>query len=88
MLTTFKRSLSTELCCSVVVSLVCLSMLVVYMEVVPKPNTMSDDIKVFLDDLQWPELIKDSQLKQIKHNIVMNLNNVMRGKLLQIYNKT
>ena len=58
------------------------------MEVVPKPNTMSDDIKVFLDDLQWPKLIKHPQLKQIKHNIVMNLNNVMRGKLLQIYNKT
>ena len=36
------------------------------MEVVPEPNTMSDHIKAFLDDLRWPKHIKDPQLKQIK----------------------
>jgi hypothetical protein len=36
------------------------------MEVVPEPNTMSDCIKAFLDNPQWPGHIKDPQLKQIK----------------------
>ena len=36
------------------------------MEVVLKPNIMSDRIKAFLDDPQWLEHIKDPQLKQIK----------------------
>ena len=36
------------------------------MEVVREPNTVSDRIKVFLNDPQWPEHIKDPQLKQIK----------------------
>ena len=36
------------------------------MEVVPKPNIASDRIKAFINDPQWPEHIKDPQLKQIK----------------------
>ena len=36
-----------------------LFMLVVYMEVIPKPNIVSDHIKAFLDDPQWPKHIKD-----------------------------
>ena len=55
----------TELCCSVVVSLVC-SFVLVYMEIVPEPNTMSDCIEAFPDDPQWPMHTKDPQLKQIK----------------------
>ena len=43
------------------------------MEVVPEPNTMSDRIKAFLDDLQWPEHIKDPQLKQIKRRTSLNI---------------
>ena len=62
----------TKFYCSVVVSLL------VYMEVVPKPITLSDHIKAFLDDSQWPEHIKDPQLKQIReanffeHTIILN----------------
>ena len=52
-----------EFCCSVISVLF---ILVVYVEVLPEPSTMSDRIKVFLDDPQWPEHIKDSQLKQVK----------------------
>ena len=40
--------------------------LVVYTEVVPEPSIVSDCIKVFRDDPQWPEHTKDPQLKQIK----------------------
>ena len=36
------------------------------MEVIPEPNIVSDCIKVFLDDPQWPKHIKDTQLKRIK----------------------
>ena len=36
------------------------------MEVVPEPNTVSDRIKAFIDDPQWPEHIEDHQVKQIK----------------------
>ena len=32
---------------------------VVYMRVVPEPNTMSDRIKAFRDDPQWSEHIGD-----------------------------
>jgi hypothetical protein len=39
----------TGFCCIIVVSLVCYFVLV-YMEVVPEPITMSDRIKTFLDD--------------------------------------
>ena len=45
----------------------------VYMEVVPEPNTMSDHIKAFLDDPQWPEHIQDPQLKQIKRQTSSNM---------------
>ena len=46
----------TELCCSLTsVSFVW----VMYMEVIPEPNTMSDHVKVFLDDPQWPKHIKN-----------------------------
>ena len=41
-------------------------MLVVYMEVVPEPNIVSDHMKAFLDDPQWPEHIEDPQMKQMK----------------------
>ena len=47
-----------------------------YMEVVPEPNTVNDGTKAFLDDPQWPEHIKDPQLKQIKHNIINIHNNI------------
>ena len=40
--------------------------MLVYMEVVLEPNTVSDRIKVYLDDPQWPKHIKDPHLKQIK----------------------
>ena len=43
------------------------------MEVVPMPNTVSDRIKVFLDDPQWPKHIKDPQLKQIKWQTSLNI---------------
>ena len=46
------------------------------MEVVPEPNIMSDRIKAFVDDPQWPEHFKDPPLKQI------------RRKFLQIYANT
>ena len=36
-----------------------LFMLVVYIEVIPEPNIVSDHIKAFLDDPQWPKHIKD-----------------------------
>jgi hypothetical protein len=36
----------------------------VYMEVVPEPSTVSDYIKVFFDDPQWPKHIKDPQTKR------------------------
>ena len=44
-----------------------------YMEVVPEPNIVSDRIKAFLDDLQWPEHIKDPPLKQIKRQTSMDI---------------
>ena len=43
-----------------------LFVLVINMEVVPEPITVSDRIKAFLEDPQWPEHIKDPQLKQMK----------------------
>ena len=36
------------------------------MEVVPKPNIVSDHIVTFLDDSHRSEHVKDPQLKQIK----------------------
>jgi helix-turn-helix protein len=36
------------------------------MEVVVEPDTVSDHIRVFLDDPQWPNYIQDPHLKQIK----------------------
>ena len=35
-------------------------------------NIVSDCIKMFLDDPQWPEHRKDSQLKQIKRHTSSN----------------
>jgi hypothetical protein len=43
------------------------------MEVVPEPNNVSDRIKTFLDDPQWPEHIKDPQLRQIKRRTSSNI---------------
>ena len=31
-----------------------------------EPNTMSDHIKAYVDDPQWPKHIKDPQWKKIK----------------------
>jgi hypothetical protein len=45
----------TEFCCSVTSVLFVL----VYIEVVPESNIVSDCIEAFLDDPQWPEHIKD-----------------------------
>ena len=42
------------------------------MEVVPEPNTVSDHIKSFLDDPQWPKHIKN-QLKQIKRRTSLKI---------------
>ena len=50
-----------------------LFMLVVYMEVVLEPNIVSDRIKTFIDDPQWPKHIKDPQLKQIKRRTSSNM---------------
>ena len=43
------------------------------MEIVLEPNIVSDRIKTFLDDPQWPEHIKDPQLKQIKRRTSLNI---------------
>ena len=43
------------------------------MDVVLEPNIVSDCIKAFLDGPQWPEHIKDPQLKQIKRQISLNI---------------
>ena len=45
----------------------------VYMEVVPKPITMSDHIKAIFDDPQWTEHIKDPSLKQFKRRTSLNI---------------
>ena len=45
----------------------------VYMNVVMEPNTVSDRIKTFLDDPRWPEHIKDPRLKQIKSRTSLNI---------------
>ena len=50
-----------------------LFVLVMHMEVVPEPKPVSDHIKAFLDDPQWPEHIKDPQLKQIKSRTSSNI---------------
>ena len=59
-----------EFCCSVISVLF---KLMVYMEVVPEPNIVSDRVNVFLDDPQWPEHIKDPLLKQIKRRTSLNI---------------
>ena len=43
------------------------------MEVVLEPNIVSDRIKTFIDDPQWPKHIKDPQLKQIKRRTSSNM---------------
>ena len=50
-----------------------MSVVLVYMEVVPNPITMSDHIKAFLYDPQWPKNIKDPQLMQIKRPTSLNI---------------
>ena len=59
----------TEICCSVTSVLF---VLVVYMWVILEPNIVSDHIKAFLDDPQWPKHIKDPQLKQIEKQTSWN----------------
>ena len=46
---------------------------VVFMEVVPEPNIVSDCMKVFLDNPQWLEHIKDPQVKQIQGQTSSNI---------------
>ena len=48
---------------------------ILIMEVVPEPNIVSDRTKAFLDDPQWPEYIKDHELKQIKRKQIPNIYN-------------
>ena len=43
------------------------------MEVVLEPDTLSDRIKAFLNDPQWPKHIKDAQPKQIKRQTSSNI---------------
>jgi hypothetical protein len=43
------------------------------MKVVPESNNVSDHMKAFLDDPQWPKNIKDPCLKQIKRRISSNI---------------
>ena len=43
------------------------------MEVVLEPNIVSDRIKAFLDDSQWPEHIKDPSLKEINIQTSSNI---------------
>jgi hypothetical protein len=50
-----------------------LFVLVAHMEVVPEPNTLSDRLKAFLDEPQWPKHIKDPQLKQMKIQTSSNI---------------
>ena len=45
----------------------------VYMEVVMEPNIVSDRLKAFLDDHQWPKHIKNPQGKRIKRQTSLNL---------------
>jgi hypothetical protein len=60
------RRLFMTLCCSITSMFF---VLVVYTKVVMESNTMSDRIKAFLDDFQWPEHMKDHQLKQIRRRM-------------------
>ena len=48
-------------------------MLVVYKEVVTEPNYMSDRMKAYLDDPQWPKHSKDLLHKKIKRRTSSNL---------------
>ena len=59
-----------EFCCSVTSVFF---VLVVYTKVVAEPNTVSDRIKVFLHDPQWPEHIEDPEVKQTKRQISLIL---------------
>ena len=43
------------------------------MGVIPEPNTVSDCIKAFFDDPQWPKHIKDPLLKKIKRQTSLNI---------------
>ena len=43
------------------------------MEVVTEPNNVSDGIKAYLDDPQWPEHIEDPQQKKIKRQTSSNI---------------
>lgn len=57
-------------CCNVTSVLF---VMVVYIEVVVEPSTMSDCRKVFLDDPQWLKHIKDPHLKQIRRRTSLNI---------------
>ena len=47
----------------------------IVLEVVSEPYIVSDRIKAFLDDPQWPKHIQDPQLKHIK---MMNMSLTFR----------
>ena len=44
------------------------------MEVDPEPDIVSDRMKLFLDDPQWPKHIKDPPHKQIKRHTLQTYN--------------
>ena len=73
-LTKVRHSFFTDFCCSqccIITSV--LFVLLMYMEVVEEPNNVSDCIKVYLDDPQWAEHIKDPQQKKIKRQTSSNI---------------
>ena len=41
------------------------------MEVIPEPNIVSDRIKAFLDDPQWPEHIKEANF--LEYMIILEI---------------
>ena len=43
------------------------------MDAVVEPDTVSDHLRVFLDDPQWPNYIQDPNLKQIKRQTSLNI---------------
>ena len=38
-----------------------------------EPNNVSDRMKTFLDDRQWPKHIKNPQLKRMKRQTSLNI---------------
>ena len=66
-----------------------LFVLVVDMEVIHEPNTVSDYIKTFLDDPKWPEHVKDPQSTKAnqKANFFEYMIIIILENLLVSYNR-